>query len=113
MQDRDYYSIEDHDGVRMIHYLGWYYPHDSYDRWVSIELSGAFMPLDKFVEFARRDRLDVLSDMAEVSTQYYHYLSEEEGEEEQAVYFNGSPGIRLPFREVTIDTPCGDYWAEG
>lgn len=107
--ERDFFTVYEKNGEKWIHYCGYSakIPDDNVDFCDgSISYSSADAPLE-----------DVLSEGAESwftenailkQTEGCFTYSPEEFRREVNGFFDGRPGTQI--RELSTDTPCGDYW---
>lgn len=108
----DYYTISTNDlsfGERTIHVNGylWYYD----GRWVHTEATWFVVPLKKFIEEYANRGVEYTDTCYEMVKQYQTDLqSEKEALDLTRKYFNGhSADGLLPFGEISMDTPDGNY----
>ena len=103
----DFYSIElDSDGNKQINIFG-YTAYGEY--WEHNEMGGLIVQLDQFIENVHDDEYYVSTLIGE-SKQYINDADEEEIVDVINSYFDGSPAdYELPYEEITMDTPCGNY----
>lgn len=76
------------------------------DRLYSLtEISFGYVPLAEFIEKIKTESVGNI--VAEMKW-YYEYLTEEEAKE----FYEGIASTHkvLHYEEVTMETPCGDYW---
>ena len=117
--DRGYYTIEQWNDGKKLHYLGFSYnsnecPDDmSVEEWlVTDEGSVDFVyPCGVYLPTKNGIDMEELATQTELSHQYMERITESEAES----YFNeffedDKPGTYLPMEKVNADTPCGDYW---
>lgn len=129
-EDCELFSIIEEDGKKYIHVHGFVWDasgerdwEDEYDDeddeecvrtnekdgyWVITEYSGYILPIEKFIEKKKNP------DYAfEVGTRYQQYEDDCTAKEMVEIlntYFNGhGANARLSYKDVTLDTPCGDY----
>ncbi len=98
MLEKDFYTVEAHDGGKVIHMLA--FTEDRDDHCTIVEPAFAYCGVDERPEdltFPER-------------THYEWDATEEEVEKATLTYFDGEPGTHLPLFEVNQDTPCGEYW---
>jgi hypothetical protein len=106
-EEFDFFCIEnDGKGGKQIHILGYTYDGDD---WKVADVCWFIEPLSEFVQHISEDEDYVDSTMSECK-QYEKDLTDEECLDTINSYFNGKPAdYRLRFKDVTIDTPCGNY----
>ncbi len=106
-EEFDFFCIEnDGKGGKQIHILGYTYYGDG---WKVADVCWFIEPLSEFVQHISEDEDYVDSTMSECK-QYEKDLTDEECLDTINSYFNGKPAdYRLGFKDVTIDTPCGNY----
>lgn len=114
---RDFYSIENICGVKSIHIHGYFFTEGPENipgkPFRSVEYSGAYIPLEEFLKTDRENISEFLSGVKQSEDD----LSEEETMKAIKNYYgsisNGKyhplPWKGLPYEELTMDTPYGDY----
>ena len=106
----DFYSVEtDSEGKRWVHINGYFY--DNGDHWSHLECVGVRIPLEEFIsEYAARGN-DYTEELFQDASQYQKdFDSFNEVADTYRHYFNGcAPDLRLPYRELTTDTPDGNF----
>ena len=118
-QELDFYTISVVDGVKVIHINGYSYKSDSTeyitkenpngDYWANMECCWFLEPLEEFIQNLRAD-YNYVNDTYSELNQYQGDYTEGEMVEIINHYFNGKPAdFYLPFEEITMDTPCGNY----
>ena len=120
MEKRDWYSIEEHRGEKLLHYHGFT---DSYwkdDLWSFVDLTWCLIPLTDVLAEANEKRYDLLAEHAEVVHQYQGEYTKDKAKKLLENYYGTvvfglgdrecSPGSNLPLEDLTTDTPCGEYW---
>ena len=115
----DFYSISEVDGIKVIHIFGYSYKSDSMEfvskqnpngvYWANMECCWFIEPLEEFIQNLRADYNYVSDSYCEVK----QYQSDNNDEQMVNIinhYFDGKPAdFYLPFEEITMDTPCGNY----
>lgn len=106
-RELDIYSIEmDENGNKQIHILGYTYYGD---QWELTDICWFIEPLEEFIQHIADNKHYV----DEQSSEYKQYIldcTEEEIVDLINHYFDGNaPDQTLPYEEITIDTPCGNY----
>lgn len=117
----DFYSIYDTlgNGNKAIYVYGYSYrsSYKGYETeenpegyyWADTTCRGFAMDLDKFMAELKANKNFVDDTYCEVD-QYQDDLTTEEMVERINTYFEGKPAdAYLPFTEITMDTPCGNY----
>ena len=106
-EEYDFYSIErDYKGEKQIHVFGFTY---FGDHWISAESCWFIEPLSEFVEHVKENE-NYVNEMYGEFKQYQYDLSEEEATDCINKYFDGKcADYILPFTEITMETPCGNY----
>lgn len=106
-EELDFYTINStQDGKKEIHILG-FTSHG--DDWKGSEVCGLTEPLEEFIQHVNENK-DYVNETYSEHKQYEEDYSEEEIVNYINSYFNGKPAsYRLPFSEITLDTPCGNY----
>lgn len=110
-KETDFYSIEpDGNGGKEIHVLGYCYQEDKWrNAWRNVEYSFFIEPLRDFIEHMKADENYPYNKASEVK-QYISDCTANEMVDIINCYFNGStPDHLLPYSDITIDTPCGNY----
>ena len=114
-----FYSISEVDGIKVIHIFGYSYKSDSMEfvskqnpngvYWANMECCWFIEPLEEFIQNLRADYNYVSDSYCEVK----QYQSDNNDEQMVNIinhYFDGKPAdFYLPFEEITMDTPCGNY----
>lgn len=105
--EMDFYSIEpDGNGGKQIHVFGYCYKEDT---WRNVEYSFFIEPLRDFIEHLKADENYPYNKASELK-QYISDCTANEMVEIINCYFNGgTPDYLLPYSDITIDTPCGNY----
>ena len=107
--EADFFSIYEDGKEKYIHLHGYTYKSDDND-WRGIECSWLILPLAEFVNgFAERN-VEYVDDLYEATKQYEGNLTNEEALNYIKGYYEGEGGVRLDFKDVTADTPCGHYY---
>lgn len=111
--DCDFYSVEeDSHGNKEVHVSGYFFTNgesvtDNPDEiFRSVEYTGYIVPLAEFLTLIQNDEVD---EKASEYKQYWGDLTKEAVKDSVLHYFNGKPGNPLPYSELSLDTPCGDY----
>ena len=110
--DRYFYSVEEYDGSKEIHFSGnvYYNDADETDKCFRIaEWTGLYITIDKLKELIEDD---MLYEYINEKVAYLGDITEDEASDMCQEYFNGEPGKWLNINHVNEDTPCGDYWFE-
>lgn len=110
--DRYFYSVEEYNGLKEVHFSGNVYFNDAdeTDKCFRIaEWTGLYITVDKLKELIEND---TFWEYINEQVTYLTDLTEDEAIDMCKVYFDGSSGTRLHIRSVNEDTPCGDYWFE-
>lgn len=111
-EELDFYSIEpDGKGGKQIHVLGYCYKgeDDGKGEWRNVEYTGFIVPLQEFVEHLKADGCYIDNHASEL-TQYIGDHTDEGMTDIINHYFCGrTANRRLGHREITMETPCGDY----
>ena len=99
--ERDFFEVCEEDGVKYVRILGWMEERDEYIGILTADSRSVFK--------AGEPPEDV------TFPEYTNYLEEIDWDEDKAIevcetYFDGEPGTHLPMRDVTQETPCGNYW---
>ena len=103
---REFYSIEeDYQGRKRLFWLATAYCVDGQLKLE--EASGCFVFLDDVSEWGLEEDL-ILA--LEESPHVIMDLNDDEYDAYITDYFDGAESFELPFDEVTIDTPCGNYF---
>lgn len=115
----DFYSIYEVLGVKAIYVYGYSYkssykgyateenPDGAY--WADTTCRGFGMDLDEFIASLNENPAFVDDTYCEVD-QYQNDLTAAEMANRINTYFEGEPAdAYLPFSEITMDTPCGNY----
>ncbi|MBP3781709.1 MAG: hypothetical protein J6I68_00510 [Butyrivibrio sp.] len=100
MKDSLYYSIYDIEGKKVVCIHGFF---DSQYR--EIQYKGAYIPLDEFPWIGRK----VLNEFLLTLETIQKPLGGEKAIDIAEHYYAGKKAAKLPFREVDVNTPCGDY----
>ncbi len=101
--ERDFYEVYTEDGSKYIHILGWIEERDDHIMEIATDSRS-------FYKVGERPDDITFPDLT------CHYGHDYEWDEEKKVidyaktYFDGKPGTHLPLREVTDNTPDGNYW---
>lgn len=111
-KELDFYSIYVNSrGEKEIHVYGYSYYGDN---WIMADACFFILKLADFIEGVN-DSEDYVNNMYSEVKQYEEDFSEEETVEHINSYFDGSPAdYYLPFSEIIMETPCGNYvnqWA--
>ena len=119
----DFYTISKIDGIKTIHIFGYSYessneefvtddnPNGIY--WANIECCWFLEPLEEFIQNLRADYNYVDDTFSEVK-QYQSDNTKEQMVDTINKYFQGKPAdFYLPYEEITMDTPCGNYVVKG
>ena len=112
--DLDFYSIElDENGNKQIHIHGYSYEGD--DLWSIVDAVGAIMPLDEFIKRFKEQGSDFV--YTGFVSRHSNYIKSGINSMRLAeianTYFNGNPAdYILPYKEITMDTPIGNYCCE-
>lgn len=101
-RDRDFYCIEETDGLKVIHYEGCTYLHENGDI-VLNEMTFCYVPIREYSS-------ERLNDAAIAVQQYSDYVDIGSALNLYKNYFDGKPPVYLPLKAVTERTPCGNYW---
>lgn len=106
-KELDFYSIEmNENGNKQIHILGYAYKED---QWKLVDVCWFIESLDDFVKYLHDGEWSVSEQMSEYK-QYIRDCTEEEIVDIINHYFDGNGADQiLPYEEITIDTPCGNY----
>lgn len=115
MQEREWYSIEEHNGQKMVHYHGFTCPYWRDDLWSFIDFTWCLVPLEEVVAEESGGRYTLLDDAADCVQQYQDEVDEKEAERTLEMYYGhadgtSSPGVHLKLEDLTMDTPFGNYW---
>ena len=107
-KELNFYSIdESNDGGKEIHISGYTYKGD--DHWECTDVCWFIEPLAEFIQHVKENENYVDEQMSE----YKQYIKDCTAEELTDIinhYFNGERAdYYLPFGEITLDTPCGNY----
>lgn len=106
-EEVDFFNIYEKDGIKYIHIFGYCWEGD--DCWKCMECKGFILPLSEFIDELKRNDNFVDDTYAELPQSQYDF-SEEQMTEFINYYFNGNcADAYLPFYEITINTPCGNY----
>lgn len=110
--DRYFYSVEDFGNGKEVHVSGNVYFNDAdgteTDHRIA-EWTGFYLTIAELsLLYKNEDLLDYLNERVN----YLGDITKEEAEDICDEYFSGKPGEMLDIRDVTDDTPCGDYWFE-
>lgn len=108
MIERDWYSIEEQNGVKFVHYHGFAVPYWKDGLWSFIDLTWCYFPLSEVLE--AEDREEVFRFNAEQVKQYQCEVSEAEAESIAESYCDKSSVTFLPLRYLAYDIPIGSYW---
>ena len=106
-EEFDFYEIYlNKQGEKEIHVLGYTYHGDD---WKCADVCWFIEPLSEFVQHVSDDEHYVDSELSNYK-QYEQDMTDEEAADAINRYFDGKPAdYRLKFKDVTIDTPCGNY----
>ncbi len=113
-EELDFFRIYEEDGIKHIHIFGYVYENESDGYWASMECSGFIEQLSEFVEHYQNYKTDSGCDYTdeaycECSQNQEDYTAEKMTEIINS-YFDGQPAdFYLDFKDITIDTPCGNY----
>lgn len=110
--DRYFYTVEETDGCKEIHFFGNVYFNDSDEtdkRFRLAEWTGLYVTVQKLKELLEED---MLWEYINEQVAYLTNLTEDEAIDMCEVYFDGSSGTKLDIRNIDEETPCGDYWFE-
>ena len=111
----EFYSIEpDGQGGKQVHLLGYTYDSESDNgsgTWRGLEPCGIIVPLKEFIDGVATE--DDYTDRLICEAKQYEGDYTGDGIVDYINhYFNGKPAdYRLPYEEITMDTPCGNYVA--
>ena len=97
--DYDFYAVEEDDGEKYVHYLGWmWFDSENYDepRWRNDQPSWCYVPVSEYGS-------EKLQNEVAICTQYTYDEIDDVDE------WTESP-THLPLRDVDESTPCGYYW---
>ncbi len=111
----EFYSIEDDgQGGKDIHVFGYLYANgedNGEGEWRDVEYTGFIEPLEDFIRHYAEDDSYVDNTAGDLN-QYIGDCTDEEVVDIINHYFCGHPAdYRLPYSEITADTPCGNYVA--
>ena len=115
----DFYSISEDNGVKFIHVNGYSYKSDSMEYvseenpdgtyWANMECCWFIEQLEEFIKKLHENE-NYIDDTYCDLNQYQGDHSENEMVDIINHYFDGKPAdFYLPFGEITMDTPCGNY----
>lgn len=111
--DRYFYSVNmDRNKKKVVHLFGNVYFNDTDEtdqNYRCAEWTGLFFELG---EALRMIQNDLFFDFINERVNYLTDISESEAIQTFKVYFAGKSGTELSFRNLTQDTPCGDYWSD-
>ena len=111
--DRYFYSVEEYNGHKEIHFSGNVYFNDSGDAEKDFRLAewtGLYITVDELKKLI--NNYDVFYDYLNVRVAYLDDLTEEQAIAVCQEYFGGRPGAKLDIGLIDENTPCGDYWFE-
>jgi len=100
-RDIDYYSIEEFEDGKFIHYSSFSYVYEPDDDDIpetaimQHELTFCYIPISDYC----KDGLDIAQERVQQYTTIIPFD-----------LVKDDPGEYLPLKDVTEDTPCGDYW---
>lgn len=105
--DCDFYQIEEQDGKKVVHIMGWFWPldQDEEKNCRLTEYTFFIVPLDEFITWTH----DQYCEAEEKIKQYVSDLTEEEAIDAMCHFYNGNPPTPLRYKELTMQTPCGCY----
>ena len=107
----DFYTIVEMGGKKMVHILGFVYcaegscTNNEDEIYRGVEVSDLYFPLDEFLSMDKNEIWDIAGE----HTQYIDDLTEEKTVEKMQQYFDGEPVVEMPFGNLTMDTPEGNY----
>ena len=105
-EELDFYSIYKRNEKKEIHVFGYTYYGD---KWNSLEVCWFIEELADFIKHLQNDE-EYVNTMYSELKQYQQDFSDEETVNCINHYFDGEPAdYRLPFSEITMETPCGNY----
>ena len=110
--DRYFYTVEESNGHKEIHFSGnvYYNDTDETDKCFRLaEWTGLYITIDELKELIEDDRF---FDYINEKVNYLSDLTKDEAIETCQLYFNGTPGKWLNIKNINEDTKCGDYWFE-
>lgn len=110
--DRYFYTVEETDGCKEIHFFGNVYFNDSDEtdkRFRLAEWTGLYVTVQKLKELLEED---TFFEYINERVNYLSDLTEDEAVGMCQAYFDGEPGKWLNIKHVDENTPCGDYWFE-
>lgn len=121
--ERDFFSIEEYRGRKLVHYHGHTYYHDI-DFGRGVEVCGLYIPvclLKMLHSSLFEDEPWPIGDLVSESKQYISDLVTEDDMKQYVEGYYGTvvfsipkeepnPGILLTLDDVDFDTPCGSYW---
>ena len=117
--ERIWYSIEMDGNEKVIHYHGFSYEHGWNDDGVAeysfVDLTWCYVPLADVVAEEGSARYELLYDNAALVQQYQGEFPEWKARHILSTYYGNSdgtssPGTELKLEDLTMDTPCGNYW---
>ena len=113
MEDRDFYTVTERDGVKMVAYRGfaWDTFNGDAERCRLIECDHSGDPLAEVL--ATGDPVAWAIRKCEKHGRWIADCTEERALELFNRFFGGKPGAYLPLTSLSTTTPCGDYWSEG
>lgn len=108
MIERDWYSIEDADGEKFVHYHGFAVPYWDGEQWSVVNLTWCYFPLSEVLE--ADDRIEPFVFHASEVKQYQGEVDEASAENVLETYYDEGSGEYLPLSKLTDETPAGVYW---
>lgn len=105
--DTDFYQIEEENGRKLVHIMGYFYHADDGSKkpYRCLEYTWFYVPLEEFIEWDGDD----YDDTAQELKQYIKDMTEEEAIDAMYHYFGGISPTPLLYQDLTTDTPCGYY----
>lgn len=121
--DDDFFSIEGDGDDKEIHFHGYFYdegnPGDNKDgqedpNYTSrcVEYTGLYYPLKEFLKIRDKEGnkiCDWITDEAAEVNQYISDMTQACAIRSMNEYYSGNPAKELALKDITMDTPAGDY----
>lgn len=113
--DKEFYSVEEHDGIKFVHIHGYIYDAGEGIRRAdethrNVVLRNCYIPLSEFTGLNE----DTLIRFMSTCEQSIEDMTKRDAESMMDGYYSRLIGIKqsakeLPFTELTRNTPCGEY----
>lgn len=110
--EMQFYTIENGENGKNVHLMGYIYDsnfNNGHGTWRLEEPCFIIVPIADFIKGVR-ELEDYLDSLLVNAKQYAEDMEDDDVIECINEYFNGKPAdYRLPYSEITKDTPCGNY----